>query len=201
MASPRTTRTTLATPGLCSSFGEEIPVNFRAAAAMTPLVPLSQRQIPCAAGGGGSPNQFEPRRIPAFPYHELSYSTLKELLSHINPFHEDAKEIADNIQSHHFRMAYDIAEDASAAVALSTELLFRNVKIIDKMLRHDRQEQEYGPRSGAQHTGFLTEATIESLLESRRLIVAELKRRPIREGSVQDEVNYGEEEENPAEGC
>ena len=124
----------LATPAL--------PVNIRAAAAMAPISPPSS-SAPTSAGGGGASVRppplplasLAPTHLPAFPYHELSYDTLRDLLNHINSMHEDAEKIADAIQGHHISIAYDTISHARRASSLSTALLLHDLKKINYWLK------------------------------------------------------------------
>jgi hypothetical protein len=174
---------TLATPGLQAAFeslvesGEIVtasssaPVGGIARANMPPLV------CPLAS--------LAPTHLPAFPYHELSYSTLKDLLNHINSMHEDAEAIADAIQGHHISIAYHMIDTARRASTMSTALLLHDLKGINYWLKNDARERK-SLRSGAQHMGFLTTTQLEMFSEAKALIIAELKssRHLLREGGA-----------------
>ena len=174
---------TLATPGLQAAFeslvdsGEMVtasssaPVGGIALANMPPLVrPLAS---------------LVPHHLPAFPYHELSYSTLKDLLNHINSMHEDAEAIADAIQGHHISIAYHMIDTARRASTMSTALLLHDLKGINYWLKNDARERK-SLRSGAQYMGFLTTSQLELFSEAKTLIIAELKssRHLLREGGA-----------------
>ena len=169
-----------------------LPANFRAAAAMAPISPPSS-----AAAGGGADlfvrpaplplplKSLAPTDLPAIPYHELSYDTLRDLLNHINSMHEDAEKIANVIQSHHTHIAYEMISDARKASSLSTALLLHDLKGINYWLKKDAHNRK-SLRSGAQHMGFLTSPQLENLNEASVLIIAELKteRHALREGGA-----------------
>jgi hypothetical protein len=178
----------LSTSGLQATF----PANFRAAAAMAPISPASSSSAAAAAGGAASVRptplplaSLAPTQIPAFPYHELGYETLKDLLNHINSMHEDAEKIADAIQAHHSSIAYDTISHARRASTTSTALLLHDLKRINYWLKNDAQNRK-SLRSGAQHMGFLTSSQLEMFNEAKALIIAELKteRHALREGGA-----------------
>ena len=187
---------TFASPGLQAAFGslpeESLPLNIRAVAAMRPIAPRKISQIApssiLAAVAVPEPirvTHSEPPHIPAFPYHELTYSTLKDLLNNINSMHEDVAEIARWVQTHHDRIVYDFVYDVERCSTLPTPLLIEYVSRIKRTLAQDAHERTT-LRSGAQHLGFFTEEQIASLNETKGRFIAELRsgRHVLREGGA-----------------
>ena len=199
---------TFASPGLQAAFGslpeESLPLNIRAVAAMRPIAPprkISQIAPSNILDAVPVPEPIrvthsEPPHIPTFPYHELSYSTLKDLLNNINSMHEDAAEIARWVQTHNYRMVEDFRYDTERISTLSTPLLLEYISRIKRILAHEAHEQTT-LRSGAQHLGFFTEQQIASLNEFKSHFIAELRsgRHVLREGGAW--LDDESESENP----